>query len=1125
MDVAAWLRGQGLGQYEQAFRENHVDAEVLADLTAEDLIGLGVSSVGHRRKLLAAIAALRAGCSVPATAPPTTPPAAGMTGPPSEAERRQLTVMFCDLVGSTALSARLDPEDMREVIGIYQACVADVVGQHEGFVAKYMGDGVLVYFGYPQAFENDAERGVRAGLALVDAVGRLQTSERLRVRVGIATGLVVVGDLIGSGAAQERGVVGETPNLAARLQGLAEPNTVLISASTRRLTAGLFDYDDLGALEAKGYTEPIRAWRVVGESAVESRFEALRSGEALLVGREAEIGLLLQHWAQAKAGEGQVVLVSGEPGIGKSRLSKALQERIDNEPHVRLRYFCSPNYQASALHPHIAQLERAAGFEREDSLETKLDKIEALLVPTATPKGDVALFAELLSVPTADRYPSLNFSPQRKREETLEALLRQLELLSRQQAILMVYEDVHWIDPTSRELLDAAVERVKRLPVLLLVTCRSEFVPSWAQEVTVVSLSRLNREEGAALVTGIAGNNPLPSDILAEIVDRTDGVPLFVEELTKAVLEAGVGEVDPRSLLGRTQSSTIAVPSTLHASLMARLDHVGTAAKEIAQFGAVIGREFSHRVLSAAARWNSTELNRALSGLLEAGLILRRGTSPDNIFAFKHALVQDTAYGTLLRAKRRELHARIATVLEAEFAEIVQTQPELLAHHCTEAGLVERAVKYRLGAGQLALMRSATAETITQVMRGLELVPSLSDPIQRNVQELGLQAVLGQALMAARGFSAPETGRAYARAHELCREIGEAPQLFPVMFGLFLFYYVTAELNAALEIATEMLEIAERQDDATHRLIGHHLVAIVLQHQGQLSSASEHWSRALRLYDPERHQELAFTYGIDFHASILTYLSWVWLALGFPSRAATFHREMMARVKQLPHVFAVASNLGMGCAYLLLRRDVEELRPQAEAAFNVCTEQRFPFWLAAAIVCRGWIMIQEGRLTDGIAMVRQGVHLYQSTGAEIELPLIRSALLEPLIATGQTTEALDIVNDTLAVLGRNGDCWLEAEMLRIKGAALLSIHDQQAEACLLRAITVARNQNAKLWELRAAVALGRLWRDQGRHGDAYDLLAPIHDWFTEGFETPDLQGAKDLLDDLSNAGPSSPGIR
>ncbi|TYO61724.1 AAA family ATPase [Bradyrhizobium hipponense] len=1119
MDVEKWLRGLGLQQYVAAFRDNAIDAEILPELSEADLEKLGVV-LGHRKRLLKAIAALVA----PAPAVKATP--VGLAPSHSDgAERRQLTVMFCDLVGSTALSARLDPEDMREVIGTYQAWVAEVVGQHEGFVAKYMGDGVLVYFGYPQALENDAERAVRAGLALVDAVGRLQTSERLRVRVGIATGVVVVGDLIGSGATQERGVVGETPNLAARLQGLAEPNTVLISASTRRLTAGLFDYDDLGAVEAKGFDKPIRAWRVVGDSAVESRFEALRSGEALLVGREAEMGLLLQHWAQAKAGDGQVILLSGEPGIGKSRLSNALLERIGNEPHVRLRYFCSPNYQASALHPHVAQLERAAGFEREDSPEAKLDKIEALLAPTATPNNDVALFAELMSVPTADRYPSLNFSPQRKREETLEALLRQLELLSRHQAILMVYEDVHWIDPTSRELLDAAVERVKRLPVLLLVTCRPEFTPPWVQDVTVISLSRLNREEGAALAAGIAGNNPLPSDILAEIVERTDGVPLFVEELTKAVLEADIGEGDPRSLLARSHSSAIAVPSTLHASLMARLDHVGTAAKEIAQFGAVIGREFSDKLLSAAVHWDATELHRALNRLSEAGLVFRRGTSEDIIYAFKHALVQDTAYGTLLRGKRRELHARIARVLEAEFAETAQKQPELLAHHCTEAGLVEQAVKYRLGAGQLALMRSAIAEAITQVTRGLELVPSLSDPVQRNVQELGLQAILGQSLMAARGFSDPDTGRAYRRAHELCGQIGEAPQLFPVMVGLFTFYYVTSELEAALEIATELLEAAERQDDATGRLIGHYLVAIVLQHQGQLSLASEHWSRALGFYDPERHQELAFAYGIDFYASILTYLSWVWLALGFPDRAATSHREMMARVKQLPHVFAVATNLGMGCAYLLLRRDVEELRPHAEATFSVCTEQRFPFWLAAAILSRGWIMTREGRLIDGITMVRKGIDLYQSTGAEIELPLIRSALLEPLVAMGETTEALTVVDDTLAVLERNGDRWLEAEMLRIKGAALLSIHDaQQAEACLQRAVTVARNQGAKLWELRAAVALGRLWRDQGRHGDAHDLLAPVYGWFTEGFETPDLQAARDLLDELACAAPSSPGI-
>jgi class 3 adenylate cyclase len=681
MDVSAWLRGLGLEQYTPAFHDNDVDGEVLPQLTADDLISIGVTSVGHRRKLLAAIAALRAEHPTVAQSAASATSAPTSLSPTAEAERRQLTVMFCDLAGSTALSSRLDPEDLREVIGAYHRAVADMVGRFDGFVAKYMGDGVLIYFGYPQAHEDDAERAVRAGLGAIDAVGRLDVkSGKLQARVGIATGLAVVGDLIGEGSAQEQSVVGETPNLAARLQGLAEPDAVVIAAGTRRLLGDLFEYRDLGAVEVKGIALPVPAWRVLRPSGVASRFEALR-GSALtrLVGRDEEIDLLLRRWARAKAGDGQVVLVSGEAGLGKSRTTAALEERLHAEPHLRLRYFCSPYHQDSALFPFIDQLGRAAGFTHDDPPAAKLEKLEAVLARAAPRDEDVAFLADLLSLPASERHKLPNLSPQRKKERTLEALIRQLEGLARQQLVLMIFEDAHWIDPTSRELLDLAVERIRSLPVLLIVTFRPEFQPPWTSQpqVSMLTLNRLDRHDRTALVEQIAGGKALPGEVVAQIVDRADGVPLFVEELTKSVLESGLlrEEVDRYVLDGALPP--FAVPTSLHDSLMARLDRLASV-RLVAQTGAAIGREFPYALLRAVSRLPEDELQTALGRLVASELVFQRGTPPEAVYAFKHALVQDAAHDSLLRSSRQQLHAQIGDALETHFSELIDTQPELL---------------------------------------------------------------------------------------------------------------------------------------------------------------------------------------------------------------------------------------------------------------------------------------------------------------------------------------------------------------------------------------------------------------------------------------------------------------
>ena len=798
MDVAAWLRGLGLEQYAQLFRDNDIDGEILCGMTAEDLKELGVSSFGHRRRLLNAIAALGgepptrdvAQSATSATSAPTSPP-------PTDAERRQLTVMFCDLVGSTALSTRFDPEDLRELIGGYHRAVADTVGRFDGFVAKYMGDGVLIYFGYPQAHEDDAERAVRAGLAVIEAVGRLPARQDLRVRLGIATGLAVVGDLLGEGAAQERGVVGETPNLAARLQALAAPNTLIIGEATRRQVGGLFELADLGPQALAGFAEPQSAWRVIGESGMLSRFEALRSGETPLVGREEEVELLLRRWEQAKSGEGRVVLISGEPGIGKSRLTAALSEQIGTEPHTRLRYFCSPHHQNSALHPVIVQLERAAGFERDDGPEAKLDKLETLLGPAAE-IGDVSLLVELLSVPGGDRFAPLELSPQRKKERTFAALVRQLEGLARTQPVLMIFEDLHWIDPTSREFLDLVLARIDRLPVLLAATFRPEFQPPWVGQAhaTVIALNRLGRGDGAVMVERLAGNAALlPPDVIAEIVERTDGVPLFVEEMTKAVLEAGAergGEI-----AASVPSAGLGVPATLQASLMARLDRLGPAAKGVAQIGAAIGREFSYELAASVGELAEEMLQDALQRLVDAGLVFQRGTPPEAAYLFKHALVQDTAYSTLLRGPRRQLHARIAEALTAHYPELMDSQPELFAQHYAEAGLIEKSATYWGKAGHGSAARSAMAEAAAQFRKGAGPAGAVTGHPRASATGARIWSALGAVLMAAKGFAAPEMGDAYARARELWEQLGSPSEFLRIPFGQSVYHVVRGEFDLA----------------------------------------------------------------------------------------------------------------------------------------------------------------------------------------------------------------------------------------------------------------------------------------------------------------------------------------
>jgi predicted ATPase/class 3 adenylate cyclase len=1056
-----------------------------------------------------------------AAAPATPVPAPSR--PTSSAERRQLTVMFCDLVGFTALSARLDPEDMREIIGAYHRCCAEQITKADGFVAKYMGDGVLAYFGYPQAHEDDAERAVRAGLGLIEAVPSLHSGHDavLQVRVGIATGLVVVGDLIGEGAAQEQSVVGETPNAAARLQALAEPDQLVIADSTRRLTGGMFEYCELGGVTLKGLADPVQAWRVTGTSAVQSRFEALHEIRLTpLVGREEELDLLMRRWQRAKSGEGQVVLLSGEPGIGKSRLTVALQERLLDEPHRRLMYFCSPHHSDSALYPIISQLERAAGFERKDTPAGRLDRLTSLLGSSADHEIDTQLLAELLSIPTDNRYAPLDLTPPRRKQKTFEALIWQLELPTRQSPVLMVYEDAHWIDPSTRELLDITIERVAHLPVLLVITFRPEFDPSWIGQphVTALSINRLARREGAALVGSLAGNASLPGHIMAEIVERTDGVPLFVEELTKAVMEARARSEDAGATASRAPHPVLDVPATLHASLMARLDRLGPGAKEVSQIGAVIGREFAYEVLVSVAQKSDEQLQAALTRLAEAGLVYCRGTPPQATFLFKHMLVRDAAYDSLLRKTRQELHSRIAHALEATSLDTGETRPELIAHHYTEAGRAEEAVRWWRAAGERASRRSANAEAVAHLSKALELIAGFAEGRGRDLLELSVRIDLGGPLIATKGFNAAELEENYARAWALCERTGAREQAFPVLWGQYLVtgYRVEGGLSFVEEKAKRFLELAKQQGDAGLEVMGHRMLGVQRVSRGALADGRQHLERAIALYDPARDQHLTFTHVVNPRVSALVTLSLTLQYMGFLDQASRAAEQGVEEARRSDHFNTLGVALHLTGRLRAYRREGAQLRRLASELITLSREQGSSDWALAGECLLGWQEARDGALPEGLARIGRGVDALRARKLNIWLPAYALLQAELHAEAGQFDEALRLLDEASELVRTQDHTVCEAELHRLRACTELSRGASVAvvEECFDAALDVARHQSARFWELRAAVSRARYWRAEGRRAEARDLLVSIYGWFTEGFDTLDLKEAKALLEEL-----------
>jgi class 3 adenylate cyclase/tetratricopeptide (TPR) repeat protein len=982
VDVSRWLAEHGLGHYADAFAKNGVAGDILRELTDADLKELGLN-LGDRKRLLKAIAPLAAGSTGARaeSAEPTPTPVV-----PREAERRQLTVMFVDLVGSTELAARLDPEDMGRVIRAYQGRCAEVISRWGGHVAKYMGDGVLAYFGWPQAHEDEAERAVRAGLALIDALAGLETPavEPLAARVGIATGLVMVGELIGEGSAQEQTVVGETPNLAARLQALASPGSVVISQATRRLVGGLFALADLGPQRLKGFAEPLAAWRVEGESRAEGRFEALH-GEHLtpLVGREHELRILLERWAWAKDGDGQVVLLSGEPGIGKSRVIRTLRERLGDEPYTPLSYYCSPYHTNSALYPVIGLLERAAQLAHDDPPEARLVKLEAVLARASDPLDEVVpLIAALLEVPTGERYPALTLTPEVQKRRTLQALVDQLAGLAAQQPVLALYEDVHWVDPSTLELLDLLVERIQPLHALVLITFRPEFQPPWTGQahVTALTMSRLGRRQGADLVARVTGNKTLPAEIVEQIVARTDGVPLFVEELTKTVLESGLlaDKGDHYELSGPLPP--LAIPTTLHDSLMARLDRLAPV-KEIAQTAAVIGREFSHELLAALSPLSEADLSSALGQLVAAELIFRRGTPPEATYSFKHALVQDAAYQSLLKSKRQQLHARIAEALEEEFPNVGETGPEVLARHLTEAGQAERAIAYWRAAAQRASERSAHQEAIAHLGKGVELLRELPETQKRNRLELPFQISLGSASIVIGGFAAAPAEEAYTRARELARGLDEQAELFTATWGLWMVNQHRLRVDEGRAWANELLAVAEPGADSGRRLQAHHAAWTTLPCVPELAACRHHAERGLALYDPVRHVAHKFQYGShDPGVCGLAHLGLVEWLLGFPDEAVGHAREAVSLARNLEHGPSLAIALNFNSDVYRFRGEVAAARELSDEQIRLCVEQGiFPQHVAWGRIGQGWALARTGDVEAALVAMREGLRGIEET--------------------------------------------------------------------------------------------------------------------------------------------------
>jgi class 3 adenylate cyclase/predicted ATPase len=1045
-----------------------------------------------------------------------------------DAERRQLTALFCDLVGSTALAGQLDPEDLREVMRAYLETCTAVIARFGGTIDKFLGDGALVCFGYPQAHEDAPQRAVRAGVGIVEAVGRLNPQleqtwgVQLAVRLGIHTGLVVAGALGVAGTRDAQTIVGEVPTLAARLQEVGVPNTVVCSAATARLVDGYFTLEALGPQRLQGVATPVSVYRVVGESTAQTRFDlALTRGLTPLVGREPEVALLRERWAAVQDGRGQVVMLSGEAGIGKSRLAQAFTAHLRGEGYLRIACHCSPYAQHSALYPVIAQLHRLLRLRPAGTPAEHLRKLEATLrTADLALQETVPLLAALLALPLPARYAPLPLTPQRQKQLTLATLLAWVLQEAARQPVCVVLEDLQWVDPSTLELLSLLIAQLPPARVLLLLLFRPEFRPPWPMHshCTHLVLGRLSTGQTAEMVRQVMGDTMLPEEVVQQVIATTDGVPLFIEELTKMVVESAL--VTARE--GRyALTGPLAIPVTLHDSLMARLDRLGPV-KQIAQWGAVVGREFPYTVLHAVAPVDEAQLTQGLAQLVEAELLYQRGVPPQACYTFKHVLIQEVAYQSLLKSTRRQYHQQIAQVWETRFPHLAETQPELVAQHYTAAGCTEPAVVYWQRAGQLASDRSAHLEAVSHFTTGIALLRTLPETPAYTQHALALYSALGAALQKTKGHSAPEVEHAYTQAYALCQQVGEPPALAPVLYGLWRYYGALPQLHRAREIGDTLLRLAHRTRDAALAVVAHHAIGVMWLYLGVLPAARQHLEEGSARYTPDQRRAPVFHIGQDPGVACRTFAAQTLWLLGYPAQALIGLHKALALAHELLHPFSLAFAWCRAAHAYQLRRDVPAVAEHAEAAVTLATEQGFTQWVALGTSLRGWALALQGQGEAGLALVRQGIAAWQATGAVIAVPFLYTLLAEVCDHLGYTADGLQALDKAHALVEQHEERWWEAEVCRLRGVLLLRQtlpQPEEAETWLRRALDVARRQETKSLELRVTMSLSRLWDQQGKQADARVLLASVYSWFTEGFDTADLQEAKTWLEVLAGRSP------
>ena len=1075
-------------------------------------------------------------CGTPLGAP--TPPAgAATTARPKrpgsssvDAELRQLTAMFCDLVGSTELSERIDVEGLADVVRAYQETCAAVIRRFDGHVTPYLGDGILAYFGYPRAHEDNAIRGVSAALAILDELPSLNRrlgaasvalgAHPLQVRIGLHTGVAVVGTL-GSNPGRDEQALGHALNVAARLQNLANPGSAVISGATRHLLGDAFMLEGMGTPTLKGIAEPMPVFRVVRASAERGRRG--REGAALspLVGREQEISLILDRWEQVTEGRGQAVVLSGEAGMGKSRLVQALRDRLAATPHEWIEGGCSPYHENSAFHPVVECVTHRLGLRREDAADVNVAKIEAALRPTGLALDQaVPLLATLLSIPVPDRYPSLrHLSAEAQRRKTLEVLAAWLFAISEERPVVILIEDLHWIDPSSLELLQMLVGQVPTGRVFMVITHRPGVDVSWATQSHVVHLTLrpLSRTQIAAIVDRVTGGKLLPAVVFAQVLAKTDGVPLFAEELTKAILESDLLVEHDRQFERADPLPPFAIPATLQDSLMARLDRLGPA-KGVAQLAAVIGREFSYELLEAVTSGEAAATTDALEQLVRAELVYSRGTPPRAVYTFKHALVQDTAYRSLLKKKCQDYHARIAQALEERFPERVALEPEVVARHYDEAGLVAQAIPLYERAGERAAQRSAHVEAISHLRKGLALVATLPASPDRDRQELRLQVKLGAPLLESRGYGDSEVRRAYTRARELCDLVGDVRETFRAVWGLAVFYHARNELDTAIAMGRSLVEVAERASDPALTISASISVGCPQLWQGKFAACLEWTERAIALYDPEQHRGLAYVYGENPGVAARVYASMALWYLGFPDRAHRMIEDAVAVAEEAIHPFSRAYALCFRAGIHVLRRERDEVRRAAEAAIEFADAQHLTFWLDIARFYHGWASAEPQAGRTALDAIEAVVARLATSGTEVGGPSMLGIFADAYATCGRFDDALQVLDNALAMAEmRNCPFW-NAELVRAKGELLLNRDGAdaaaEAESLYRRALEIARGQEARSFELRTSVSLARLLRRQGRAAHARALLAPAYARFTEGYDTVDLQEARALLDEL-----------